>query len=733
MNILRWRIHLHPVLAAGLILGMAIWLVVIYRRCRCGYSLRETLMLIAPKALIVLLMIVAYFDPVWTVVRNPGKDRKVTVLLDTSTSMDVDDASEDSRVERAESLVETLRSELGGVTGIEILEFDESLRDPQKDKRPAPIRGTNLGKSLYSLSDEDDTIRRLGVVVLTDGGDESLQGLELPDCPVHIAGIGAEPDTWDDLAIASVEAPAVVEPESDFEVTAQVVLRSASGDLKRSIPTNQVKLQQRIEDRWQDLASKTVDLERLQSTVTFEATARSEGGPAFYRVSTPAAPGEMSELNNVRTFSVETREDTLHVLFFAQELGWDFRQIKKELERDPVVEVTSLLRISDERFLVQGSRQEGDQMLDAGFPTSRELLDLYKCVIIGSFDASQWRADQFKALIEYVEQGGSVVLLGGEHSFGRGGYARTPIEPLFPWRISATDPPLQIGSFSVRVPIASAAHGIVARTADLLAQAGSAGVESVNMHGKIKSGAVSLLDTSAAGGQMSLVALQRYGEGQTMGVATNTMWKWTRTSELMKEAYGHFWRSAIRHLVGSEEGTRFLAVKWDQSSYSPGERAVATIRTLGRQDGAQLHLKTSLKIMPEGNPVRVESSMSRENVYTAEMVFSETAGYLFEADAYRGEELIESYEKTFVVGTGPNEGANLEIDHAFLDNLARQTGGIYVREGDFDTLIDRIKAGILSEAATMEIPLVQDRYLYLIVFLLILMAEWFLRRRMNLF
>ena len=64
MGLLHWRIHLHPLLGAGLILGLTVWLIVLYRRQLRTHSTGQTMMLLAPKALIVLLLILAYFDPV---------------------------------------------------------------------------------------------------------------------------------------------------------------------------------------------------------------------------------------------------------------------------------------------------------------------------------------------------------------------------------------------------------------------------------------------------------------------------------------------------------------------------------------------------------------------------------------------------------------------------------------------------------------------------------------------
>jgi len=492
-------------------------------------------------------------------------------------------------------------------------------------------------------------------------------------------------------------------------------------------------------------------------------------GTKKYRVRVETIEGELSELNNARVFAVEIQKSSLPVLLFAQEVGLDFRQIYRELDRDPLVALTALFRISDDRFIVRGSPPKaGDskseiadsKLLSAGFPSSKELLGLYKCVIVGSLPASQWQEEQLQALVEYVRQGGAVVFLGGEHSFGRGGYSGTAIEPLFPWRISDAEPELQTGQFTVNVPLSAANHSIVSETSRLITQAGSADldepgrwpaggtIESMNLCGPLRSGAINLLDASVGNRTVPVVAVQRYGQGQTMAIATNTLWKWTAASEVLGQAYGHFWRQAVRNLSEWEEGERFVSVKWDKKGYRPGEQAQATIRVAGRYNPGQLHLKATLapseaglavrrpaeiKAGVAGQPVPVEAVMGRENTFNAEMVFSERAEYLFEVHAYVGEKLLESYEKTLVVGPRLNEGANLEVDHAFLDNLAVRGGGAYFREADFEKLIEMLRSRVMDYAVSLEIPLVQDRYIYILIFLIILMLEWTVRRKMNLF
>jgi uncharacterized membrane protein len=688
----------------------------------------------------VLLLILAYFDPMWNVMQRPDENKKVLALVDTSSSMEVEDRSEGSRGKRAEGMLENLKQKMrSSYIDFESMEFDSEVyeqpnRSRKQDKQLAEnIRETDLGKCLVNIADKPNTSKYMSVLLLTDGGDELVQNIKLPEVPVYIAGMGSEPETWNDIAITRVESPEVVEGQSDFEVTADVVARSASYSFATAAEKVNVRVEEHNGRDWETRDSKFVDLAASKARVKFTVKSPSEMGMKKYRVRVETVDGELSALNNTRIFPIEVRTNTLSVLLFAQQLGWDFRQIYKELSDDSSMALTSLFRVSSDRFVVRGSRQKGDENLEAGFPSTKGLLDLYKCVIIGSFPASQWRQGQLQALVEYVREGGAVIFLGGEHSFGQGGYSRTVIEPLFPWSISAGEPKLQIGQFTVNVPLSAANHSIVSEMTQLISQASGATIESLNMSGSLRSGAINLLDASLGNRTVSVVALQRFGEGQTMGVATNTMWKWTQASDVLKQAYSHFWRQSIRNLSQWEEGERFVGVKWDKKSYKPGEQASTTIRVAGRYNPGQLHLKATMKAGGEPQPVSVEPVMGRENTFRAEMVFSKRAEYLFEVHAHVGEKLLESYEKTLVVGPSVNEGANLEVDHAFLDNLAMRSGGSYFRENELDNLVEALKSRIIDYAVSVEIPLVQDKYIYIVIFLVILMLEWTMRRKMNLF
>ncbi len=734
MGSLYWRSGLHPFFAAALLLGMGLWLVVLFRRQRSQHSTRRTAALVLPKAAVALLLVMAYFDPVWKVVRNPDETRKIAVLMDGSSSMQVPDAADGTRAARSAKLLEELKDKLRPVIACDAYEFDREVKPYSGDRAVTDsIRETDLGASLMTMADKPDIAKYLGVVVITDGGDELIQNARLPEVPVYVAGVGSNPDGWDDVAIASLDAPAVVETQSKFTVAAEIVIRRGSDRLAPKQTQAQVLLEEHAAEGWLVRASGQIDLRMDRQRLELNVESPAERGPRDYRLRIDPLEGELSALNNVRIFSVEIGRDKLPVLLFAQEVDWDFGTVRRELARDPSLALTTLYRISEDRFVIQDNRQEGDQVLEAGFPTEKKVLDLYKCIILGSFPASQWQAAQMQMLLEYVRQGGAVIFLGGGSSYASGGYGTTALEPLFPWRLDSGGHELRTGQFAVNVPVAATNHRIVAEMAKSLARDSGPKIQSLNSTGPLRSGAVALLETNAGGGSAPVVALQHYGQGYCMAIATDTLWKWPKASQALKDAFSQFWRQAVRNVSQWQEGERFLSVRWDQPHYRPGERATATIGVAGRYEAGQVHLKATLTNAGQIQVLDMAGALGAENEFSTSMVFRTRGEYVFEVKAFVGEKLLESYQKTLRVGPVLNEGAKLEVDHAFLDYLATQSGGAYFREGDFSKLIETLRGRVVEQAVAMDVPLVQHNYVYIIILLVILACEWTLRRKMNLF
>ena len=71
-------------------------------------------------------------------------------------------------------------------------------------------------------------------------------------------------------------------------------------------------------------------------------------------------------------------------------------------------------------------------------------------MVLGNLDAKTLGEERAKALVKFVEEGGSLILLGGDDAWGEEGFAKTALKGLMPVTRAAAQPP-QEGKFNVVV------------------------------------------------------------------------------------------------------------------------------------------------------------------------------------------------------------------------------------------------------------------------------------------
>ena len=553
----------------------------------------------------------------------------------------------------------------------------------------------------------------------------------LPGIPLSIVGIGTDPATWNDLAITDAQAPAMAEKDTDFEISADVQARAGhGGSFGQAVARARVLLEHATGGGWEKIGDASVDLSHLSARARLPARS-SQLGLQRYRVTVQPAVGELSTLNNSRTVTVNVQKKALHVLYFTLDLGQEFKMLRNELGRDPGLSFSALFRSANERFTLQGDRVSGDDALAAGFPSAKDGLKPYDVIIIGSFPAEDCAPGQMQAMIQFVEEGGTLIFLGGDKSFGRGGYAGSALEVLFPWRLSPQEPAPSQGSFAVRVPPMASGHPMLATVEDMVARA-SARLDSLNRVGELKPNSTALLTAQLGDHAIPVVAVQPFGQGKVMGIATDTLWKWALQPEPLCSAYGLFWRQAARNLTGKTEGGQNLAVRWDKDFYRPGDQATGEIRVLGAGAGV-LRLSASLSRQDQNTAIEVLPLPERPQTFQVRLRFRDRGDYGFRLVAYQGDRVLEAYEKTFPIAPRLDEGSRLELDEVFLKRLAGLGGGVYYREAEAGQFLERVASRPLRKVVVEESSLVEAGPWFVLVFLAVLVLEWTLRRKANLF
>ena len=734
IGMLIWKPHLGTLANSLVILALMGWLCLLWYRYRSRYAVPRTMQLLAPKLLFTILAIVALMDPAWRNARPSDDSQKVAVVHDISTSMDVEDDGSISRTGRAQKMMNAIEGELKGIASVENYQFDVDILAAEDD----PVNGTrntDLGRTVVSLSEEPGLSDCKAVVLVTDGGDEVIRSERLPGVPIYILGVGTDPSTWDDLEIGNTDIPEEVELDTPFKVSADIVVHSTSDDFAKKTAEVDVWIEKEVAGQYQQLQSVRVDPRKNNGRVEFELPAEETEGVYNFRLSVKDVDGEMTTLNNAREFAVDVREKSINVLLYGNMLDVNFSMLKREFSDDETIKLTSVYRKNAQVFLIDGARQEGDQVFSRGFPADEEVLNLYTCIVLGSFPAEFINPASFTAIKQYVENGGNLVLLGGPKSFDKGGYFKTALAPLIPWKESNAARGISAGQFPVVIPPEGSGHGLSSATAAILKDVTSPVFYSVNKVGERRSGALSLMNASVGAQIVPIVALQPYGKGQTLGVATDTLWRWSRMEGDISGAFAQFWRDSIRYLAGEIEGGRFLTVDWDRKRYRPSEEAHAEIGVVGRYAEGEVHLKGSVE--HEGTTQELSIVLTDGNDFTTKVFFPDRGDYKIKLEATLAGKPLDSYQRVLRVGSNVSEGADLAVDHPFLENLAARSGGNYQREADTGQLIERLKAMLMTSADPHDTPLVREPALFgvLPIFILLVMGvlvwEWVLRRRMN--
>ena len=731
LAVIQWHPRFSGVWCGAIMFAAAAWLYYLQRRILRRVQPGKARWLLLPKVLALVALLFVLFDPVSAVQKNEVTKGKLLVLVDSSASMEVADDYRQPRIARARNIVESWKSALPRDVSVDELEFDTTIHSPGV-KSAADRRGTDLGGCLLALSERNDLASYLGVALLTDGGDELLENPAMPKLPLYVVGIDADPSAWNDVAVVGAECPASAEKDVNFEISADLQARAGhGGGFAQRLTQIHVVLEHATgTNTWAKIGGQTVDLSNLHRVVRLPVIS-SEVGIQRFRVNVEPVGGELSPLNNSRIVTVNVQKKSLHVLFFAEELGQEFKVLRNELAHDPGIAFTALFRTTASRYMLQGDRQPGDEALADGFPATKKGLEPYDAIVIGSFPATDYSPAQMQALAQYCENGGTVFFLGGDSSFGRGGYANTPLAALFPWRISDREPEPAHGIFPVRVPPMGTGNPMLAGIEEIVAR-NSVTFDVVNFVDELKPGAQSLLGTRVGERELAVVATQPFGKGKVMAIASSTLWKWALQPEPVRPAYGLFWRQSVRILTGKTEGGQNLDVRWNKDFYRPGDMAAGEIHVLGA-DLAALQFNATLAARNQPDPVTVEPVAGQSQTFAVRFRFRERGDYNFRLVAYRGARVLETYEKNFPVAPLLPEGSRLETDEIFLKKLAEAGGGAYFREGEAGQLPAQFTGKYSRKITVEESSLAEAGPWFLLVFLGVLVFEWILRRKLGLF
>jgi hypothetical protein len=741
-------------IAILLLVGAAIAVpaVLSYRRVRGKSSERDRWILRGLRIATLAVLIVCLLRPMLLLNAAVPQRNFVGVLIDDSRSMQIADRGgrqradwiRDSVIAPNSALLKALRERFQ----VKLFRMGATAeRTDDLTALPFDANETKLGASLEAARRELEMVPLSGLVVLTDGADNSrapiadeLLSLRAKQIPVFAVGIGSERFTRD-IEVRSVQASGSVLRGSTLVADVLVRQRGFNG----------AKVPLMVEDDGRLIGQAEISLppDGDVAPVRVEVKMTAAGARVLtFRI--PLQSGEQVSQNNSQQALVRVRDSREKILYVEGEPRYEMRFVRAAVEADSNLQLVALQRTADRKFL--RLNVDGPEELANGFPVTRSELYSYRAIVIGSVEASFFTHAQMVMLADFVSvRGGGLLFLGGRRSFAEGGYAGTPLAEVMPVVVegaSTGDSVSFIADLTASVTPGGASHAVtqVAGSPEKSAERWRTlpAVTSVNRIRRVKPGAVTLIEgtvpkggragaldgTPLRGYEQPLLTYQRYGRGLAVAMPIQDSWTWAFDASIPygDPTFPTLWRQLLRFLTSDVPGRVTAHVSTDQvNPHTPVDvRAEVVDSSFFSVNDARVVAHVS----GGGGAARdvpLEWAVDRDGEYRATFTPDAPGIYTVRVDATSRDGTVAS-DSTFVRVADLNaEYVDAEMRASLLQRVARETGGRFYAPETVSTLAADVAMSKRGVTVANEMDL-WDMPVNLLLLVLLLSAEWGYRK-----
>lgn len=746
------------------------------------WSYREKLPLLKTKLKVllfllrisaVLLILFCLFKPVVIEKKESKGLHHVAVLLDDSMSMSINDIEgKTPRVEWVRDFLSkkeffkqfegkcvldvfSFAKEVTRLGEVDLVFNKESEEEQHLDKKSeAEKMFANMFKKLKSLgaaAEETDIAfaaarmkeqlkeaKISAVVIFSDGNDNSytdtvsmLARLGIPFYTIGLGEVIVEKEEIVDVDVVEVRANRYAIKNRVSIITSKISVQGLADEavyvfLKKDdevLRTEMIKLEE-----GKDLYD--VEMEYIPK----------ETGENRFRIETSPVEGEENKDNNSKKFFMKVLESENRVLYIEGALRWEYKFLKRILEANDKIELSTVLLTGIKKIKSSGSKVNK-------FPASKEELYKYDALILGSVGKSYFTDKQLKNIYDFVsERGGALITLGGDKSYGLGGYNDSEIEKLIPLHIGGKGDGQYLENFKIKITEEGKKHPVFWLGKDmsknLRTWADMPELEGVNKVKGVKPGAVIIARyREGKGDDYPAIVAQRFGKGKVLALLIDTTWKWDFkpwAQDSKETVYMRFWNQVVRWAITKEESASLkdlkpLLVQADKDFAEVNEMISFRARILSEN----LLLDDTASVMgeiktPAGKTIllKFDRSSEEKGIYLSSFVPQEEGEFSMEVFT-KDDALKEKADR--IVFTAVEIGKELketELNERFLKRIAAITGGKYFhyKSLEVNSLADFVEWEELKTTEIKEKELWSNIFVFLI-FIALIVTEWIIRRR----
>ena len=718
---------------------------VTYGAARGDSQRTDRSMMAAIRLGLVAVLVFILFQPTLVLTSVVPQRNFVGILIDDSQSMRITDEDGVTRSDFVQSNFGGEGSELLRALSEKFtLRFFRFSRDASRlnnmDDLSYSGTATDLGNAMVRAQEELAGVPISGLVVVSDGADnsgealaESLLPLQAGGVPVYTVGLGEE-ELSPDVQLTRVEMPRTVLVGTSLVVDVIVSQRGYSGRTVQLL----------VEDAGQLLATEDVAFERDGEPVVARVRIEAEdAGPRLLRFRVSPQEGERVAENNVRDVLVDVVNEAEKILYFEGEPRWEVKFLRRAVSEDENLQVVVLQRTAESKFL----RLDVDdaEELAAGFPKTREELFRYRALILGSVEASFFTHDQLDMIADFVSQrGGGLLVLGGRNAFAEGNYQGTRLAEALPVFM---DDELSTGAepYSTELFITPTRTGLTHPATQLGQEDNEAvrelweslpPVTTLNTVTQLKPGATGLLTGGPEDDRdrQVVLAYHRYGRGKVIALPIQDSWTWQMHADIPLDDQTHetFWRQLLRWL--SDGVPDQVEAQSEREVVEPGQPVNLAVEVV---DSAYAEVNNANVVAvvhdPSGDSTTVplDWDVEQDGHYDGGFPTAGPGLYEVSVHATRAGDTIGTAVTYVNVARSADEYYDASMRGTTLRRVADQTGGLFYTPQTAETLPEDI--GLTGAGVTLtEERDLWDMPILLLLVLGLMAAEWGYRRKRGL-
>ncbi len=447
-------------------------------------------------------------------------------------------------------------------------------------------------------------------------------------------------------------------------------------------------------------------------------------GTFTYKVKIPPLPKQPSNSKNEFSVAVDVTDTKNRVLYVEGVPRFEFKFLKRALERSKEVTPIILLQGPDGKLMSVGHAGS------VNLTMAHDQLAQFKIAILGNMDGETLGEERARSLVKFVDEGGSLILLGGDDGWSARGFAATPLKELLPiqrdWSV-----PAQEGKFSGILTKDGAAHPALQSLVKKWSKAMP--ILSIYPGSKPTAGATTVMSAD----NEPLIVTQRFGQGKVAAILSNSLWRW-QLEPGQHDEYLSFWDGLIQWLMpqASQVDQFSLDLSADVEQLFLGDTLNLTARAGGSKASTSANIPVTVTVQtPDGRkvpyPMQPSANAGQAGpVYSASCTADASGMCTAVASATVDGRSIESppfsfYVKPFTPETSPRPQA-VEI----LRQLAKASGGQFCEQDQLDQVLSALDVKTSQEERVNYNSLWNTPFI-LGGLMLLLSVDWILRKRRN--